>query len=145
MAKLALAVPTFLYRLYDAQDELLYVGITENVRLRMQRHAAIQPWWNQVERLEVATYSSRDEAEEAELRAIRGERPKMNITGAARQSGQGRGNRSRQAERDDWFTDPVELARTLGVPIRIPGSFASEGVRRNFLALIWKQSGLAWK
>lgn len=75
-------LPTFVYRLYSKSDVLLYVGITDNLRLRMTQHARTQPWWPQVANVEVEIYKSRRAAERAERRAIRNEHPIENVVHA---------------------------------------------------------------
>lgn len=69
------------YRLFDASGQLLYVGVTENVRQRWIAHGA-KPWWPLVARHLLAPYESRDEALAEELRAIRAERPLHNQAGS---------------------------------------------------------------
>jgi hypothetical protein len=43
----------FLYRLYDADMRLLYVGITWNPFVRWTAHSKEKPWWAQVARVEL--------------------------------------------------------------------------------------------
>jgi hypothetical protein len=50
---------TYVYRLRAADGELLYVGITQNVRNRMIRHRSDKRWWPDVEGVELAGYSRR--------------------------------------------------------------------------------------
>lgn len=76
-------LPTALYRLYAADDRLLYVGITDNLKRRFGQHAADKAWWPEVSRRTVSWHASRDAAEAAEDAAIKAERPAHNITGAA--------------------------------------------------------------
>lgn len=73
---------TVVYRLYDAHDRLLYVGVSGqgDPATRLQDHLA-KPWAKEVMRRELAYYPSRQEALNAELRAIRLERPIHNIAG----------------------------------------------------------------
>lgn len=68
-----------LYRLYDNEDRLLYVGITFRVGGRLEEHRIYQPWWGQVERSTVETHPNRRAALEAERRAITEENPIHNI------------------------------------------------------------------
>lgn len=37
-----------LYRLYDREGVLLYIGRTRSIRRRFRTHAAEQPWWPEV-------------------------------------------------------------------------------------------------
>lgn len=67
-----------LYRLFDAQGTLLYVGITDDLRTRMRAHPLDKPWWPEVARKTVAWYDTREDADRAETLAIAAERPKYN-------------------------------------------------------------------
>jgi predicted GIY-YIG superfamily endonuclease len=70
--------PTALYRLFDADGELLYVGISGNPSQRLKRHEWLQPWWFQVDSHTLDWKDSRQEAAEAERLAIRAELPRWN-------------------------------------------------------------------
>lgn len=72
-------VPTALYRLYAADDSLLYIGVTGNLEARFTQHAKAKTWWADVTRKTAAWYPSRAEAREAEIEAIEGEQPRHNI------------------------------------------------------------------
>ncbi|NEA22625.1 GIY-YIG nuclease family protein [Actinomadura bangladeshensis] len=69
---------TVLYRFFDADGQLLYVGITDRAGTRWERHMSDQPWWPDVQRQMSEWYPSREQAEAAELTAIREERPLYN-------------------------------------------------------------------
>lgn len=71
--------PVVLYRLFDAANALLYVGISRNPAGRWKEHAAEKSWWPRVARKTVVMYGSRMAAEIAEGRAIRSEAPLHNI------------------------------------------------------------------
>ena len=63
--------PTWLYRMYDAEGQLLYVGITsQRVEDRWKGHHA-RWWWPLVARHRVDLYPSRPDAADAERRIIR--------------------------------------------------------------------------
>lgn len=70
---------TAVYRLFAGNDQLLYVGITNDVSRRMQQHKERKPWWSEVERQEVAWFATRHEAAAEEQRAIRVEKPQYNV------------------------------------------------------------------
>ena len=36
------------YRLYDAERNLLYVGMTSNLKRRLQHHSSQREWWPDV-------------------------------------------------------------------------------------------------
>lgn len=73
---------TALYRLYDTNDVLLYVGITDNLGVRWNHHAKHKTWWPDVARHTADWYASREEVAEAEVKAIETETPLYNIQGA---------------------------------------------------------------
>lgn len=70
---------TALYRLYDANGTLLYVGITTNPRQRWTEHAMSKAWWDEVCSKTVEWFEVRIEAARAEAVAVRVERPMWNL------------------------------------------------------------------
>ena len=104
-------VPTAVYRLYDASDVLLYVGISRNPEWRFRDHASQKPWWPQVARKTIAWCDSKNAALQAEARAIDSEGPAHNISNPLRpaprtirrprQPGMVRGPGDRSADRHD--------------------------------------------
>lgn len=73
--------PTALYRWFDADDRLLYVGITSSLRARQSSHAKKSSWEAFAVRATIERYPCRADAEQAELDAIRAERPLFNDVG----------------------------------------------------------------
>lgn len=69
---------TALYRLFDAGDELLYVGISRHPDVRWRQHQKDKTWWPQVVRKELLWHDSRLAAGAAEQRAIDAENPRFN-------------------------------------------------------------------
>ena len=69
---------TALYRLFDADNKLLYVGIAANPHERWQLHASVQTWWGAVVVREVEWFATRNQALAAEARAIASEGPRWN-------------------------------------------------------------------
>jgi excinuclease UvrABC nuclease subunit len=70
------------YRCYDAQDHLLYVGCTYDVYQRMSVHRITprsQQWLPLLTRIERTAYPTRPAALAAERHAIETERPQFNI------------------------------------------------------------------
>lgn len=45
---------TYVYRHYDKDDRLLYVGITVNPKRRAQGHKQKSPWWPSIARIDVS-------------------------------------------------------------------------------------------
>lgn len=76
---LVLDEPTALYRLYDQDDELLYVGISNNPERRFLNHRTTKPWWASVESTQIDWYETRLQAARAETKAIATEKPRFNI------------------------------------------------------------------
>ena len=75
---------TALYRFYDARENLLYIGITNDPWRRWREHVREKPWYPQVKHQSVTWYDTEWRARKAETRAIRAERPQFNIAGAIR-------------------------------------------------------------
>ena len=71
--------PTDLYRLYDTNGVLLYVGISNRWPSRMKQHTKDKQWFNSVGKVEISHYCTRREAEAAEKAAIKSERPIHNV------------------------------------------------------------------
>lgn len=70
-----------LYRFFDADDQLLYVGISFNAAQRAMQHRHDKPWWTDVARMNVEHLPvNRQEAEAIERSAIVTERPLYNVT-----------------------------------------------------------------
>jgi DNA-binding transcriptional regulator YhcF (GntR family)/predicted GIY-YIG superfamily endonuclease len=69
-----------LYRLFDAADRLLYVGISANPEGRFAQHAASRSWWPDVARTTITWLADRTEAERAEANAIAAENPLRNMS-----------------------------------------------------------------
>lgn len=73
-----------LYRFFNAQGRLLYVGISSVPAQRWAFHSlhAATTWWPQAALKQVQWFSQRSDAAAAELRAIRTEAPLYNCGGA---------------------------------------------------------------
>jgi predicted GIY-YIG superfamily endonuclease len=69
---------TALYRIYDADGALLYVGVTGNPKRRFAEHASDKSWWALAARRDIEWYESRASAEMAERAAIRAHDPYHN-------------------------------------------------------------------
>ena len=61
----------FLYRLYDTDRRLLYVGITWNPFVRWTSHKKTKPWWHDVDFAEVYLCQSDRDAREWETWCIK--------------------------------------------------------------------------
>lgn len=70
--------PHALYRFFDEDGALLYVGISVNPLGRWDQHRA-KTWWRDVRTATIEPCESREAALEAEMAAIRAESPEHNI------------------------------------------------------------------
>lgn len=69
---------TALYRAFDANDKLLYVGITDGVETRFKVHQKNAEWWPLMVRRDIEWFDTRRDAMRAEAAAIVGEGPLYN-------------------------------------------------------------------
>lgn len=69
---------TALYRLYDAEHDLLYVGISRTPSERFKAHAHDKNWWHLVAFVDLTWFDSYAAARDAEIAAHLSERPPFN-------------------------------------------------------------------
>lgn len=67
-----------LYRFFDSEDNLLYVGVSVNFLARINQHYSRAEFWDQVKYATFEKYETRVEVEAAEIRAIVNENPVYN-------------------------------------------------------------------
>lgn len=94
---------TDLYRIFDANGALLYVGISLNAARRSSDHRA-KPWWPHVARIDVEAHPTRSAALHAEADAIEAEKPRYNVR-TARPAGRTDRQRAQDAERARRFRE----------------------------------------
>lgn len=70
-----------LYRFFNVDGELLYIGITRNPSSRFKSHQHEKSWFSEVTSSTMEHFTSWQELMDAELSAIRRESPKYNIAG----------------------------------------------------------------
>lgn len=68
-----------LYRMYDADDDLLYIGISGRGLRRFSEHRSNKAWWINVATIRVEHYDSAEMAGGAEAEAIWNEKPLHNV------------------------------------------------------------------
>jgi predicted GIY-YIG superfamily endonuclease len=68
-----------LYRHYDRNETLLYVGISANVFARIAGHKSTSKWFDDIAKITIENYESYAEVLEAEASAILSEKPLYNI------------------------------------------------------------------
>src|SRR4051794_18038079 len=76
--------PCALYRIFTADDRLLYVGISTGPAARIKQHENDKPWWIEARRITIEPFDTAEEAAQAERHAIATEKPVHNISGGAR-------------------------------------------------------------
>ena len=114
-----------LYRHYDADDRLLYVGISYSAALRTFRHAQaarysdLSFWFDQIVTIKIERFRTRREALAAEVRAIREEGPVYNVTSVPRPQSPG--------EQRVYTQSPERRAK---VSLKMLGHPVSEETRR---------------
>jgi len=68
-----------LYRHFNKEGDLLYVGISLSSINRLGQHKDNSHWFETISRVEIENFKTREEAVEAEAKAIFFEKPKYNI------------------------------------------------------------------
>lgn len=66
------------YRFYDSDSSLLYVGVTKSFQTRMSNHRTNQPWWLEVKAVTIEFCDSWEDAVAKEVLAISSEAPRYN-------------------------------------------------------------------
>lgn len=87
--------PTYLYRYFDADDRLLYVGITYCFHTRADQHSMTALWWRHARRVTCELFPSRSMATCAERHVIHDEEPIHN--------GHRKQPPKKPFEPDEWF------------------------------------------
>lgn len=67
------------YRMFGESGELLYVGVTSNLKQRMKAHQFSTKWYSEVFSISAQSFPYRSFAERAEDTAIYSEVPKYNV------------------------------------------------------------------
>lgn len=68
-----------IYRLFDADGALLYIGVSKQVPTRIAQHRADKTWASEIARVETEEFPTRDDALLAEYFAIDDEDPRYNV------------------------------------------------------------------
>jgi hypothetical protein len=74
-------VTNTVYRCWDENNVLLYVGLSNQISMRLAAHARTSPWYSLTTVVTSESFPTRILAEVAERKAIRTEQPKFNIQG----------------------------------------------------------------
>lgn len=121
---------TFLYRYFDAEGVLLYVGITSDIETRGSDHARSSKWHYLSKSRTVEEFGTREEALAAECTAIEAENPKFNVQAGVKRLGQRQGLPSppMRGGMEDWQS----AARN---------KIASEVGRQLYVMQLWRSIG----
>ena len=72
--------PTSLYRHYNKDDQLLYIGVSLSAYARLSQHKANSEWAKSSVKMTTETFDNREDALKAEKNAIINECPLFNVT-----------------------------------------------------------------
>jgi predicted GIY-YIG superfamily endonuclease len=73
------AVETALYRHFDSEGKLLYVGVSLSAVARLAQHRDNSHWYRRIANMTTEWHPNRDAALKAERHAVRTENPECNI------------------------------------------------------------------
>ncbi|MDV7195867.1 GIY-YIG nuclease family protein [Mycolicibacterium fortuitum] len=107
-----MAIDRVLYRVYDSDGDLLYLGATTNPGLRFGDHDSTKSWWPDAANITLEHFPSTDELLDAERAAIQAESPRYNLvhTGKPSTTVHRRKGEARVFRRSDgMWTGCVEL------------------------------------
>lgn len=69
---------TSLYRQFNSEGTLLYVGVSFSAVYRTSQHRKNSPWYREIANIKIEHYETRQEALDAEILAIKFEKPLYN-------------------------------------------------------------------
>lgn len=104
-----------LYRAYDADGDLLYVGQSVNPEARMKHHEALSSWWPEAQRIVICKSGFTDERAARRAEAFAWEAPRENVRGAIRWAPQLRRAGGFRRVMQEQGRQVAWLARQLGV------------------------------
>ena len=71
-------MPNSVYKIYDKDKNLLYIGSSMLVITRINNHASTKDWWNDVNSIQVSHFADKTTALKEESKAIKNENPLYN-------------------------------------------------------------------
>jgi predicted GIY-YIG superfamily endonuclease len=107
---------TALYRHFDAEKRLLYVGISLSASRRLSQHMRDSKWARAITSIEIEHFETRSQAVEAERRAILAEKPLWNVLhnlAEAVQSGTTSVGSTRKLRPEEVMFDYGNVARSI--------------------------------
>jgi predicted GIY-YIG superfamily endonuclease len=118
---------TAVYRLYDANEVLLYIGMSRDPDKRLEWHKATQAWGSQVCQRSVTWHATREDAALAEVTAISAERPLYNFSNSPYRALEADGMLAAvpKAEHDRAITEAIRNGETRSIPGQGSGSMGA--------------------
>lgn len=101
----------YVYRAFDAEDRLLYIGSSNNPASRMSDHEKHSPWWPFHTRMTLERHDTRAEARAAEALAIATEHPRWNVKDRSPDHPEGRMNNCYGRFSAPWLRADIETWR----------------------------------
>lgn len=117
---------TALYRHFDVEGRLLYVGITGRPTHRISAHMSKSPWEPEIERMDVRFFATRDGALAAEAIAIRDEAPIHNIRRPDQRQGKRKGLLRKHPELAAYLKDTGQTQIAFAGAVGVARSFVNE-------------------
>lgn len=113
------------YRMYDADYRLLYVGHSINAIQRLQGHASTAAWFEDIDTITVEHFDTVDQAQTAEREAIAAEQPAHNVNHTKRP------RRKREpVDRSTWRAEGLRINPAFFVDGGFVGNRDRTAVRR---------------
>lgn len=120
-----------LYRIFNEEWDLLYVGVSNSVIRRLDEHVWEQPWSEEISMIHVEHFENRREAVDAERRAILADQPKYNRAHASHHEAMRRCcAKQGAAEVIPDRLGMVEIAQALGVTRTTAHRYKKQGLIR---------------
>lgn len=115
--------PTALYRLFDQDGALLYIGIAVDPEVRLRVHSREKTWWPQVAQRSIEWFASRPEAEAAEIQAITSESPTHNVShSTTRQRGDAKAEYRSPYPKPRQVRIPTDMWKRFGRAAKLGGT-----------------------
>lgn len=118
-----------LYRHFDADDNLLYVGVSISILNRIRGHRSNSHWFDRIAKITIQNFNTKEEMYEAEKYAILNEKPLCNVQFSDR------------LKMRDGYLNIQDLAVYLDIP---PGRIRMEIQLKRFLIKFDKIKPYLW-
>lgn len=125
------------YRCYDAEKQLLYVGCSGDADERLQAHRTTKLWWPDVHSTTFEHYETRQEGEAAELAAIQTESPLYNVIFNPASTTQGRHPRPPRRQPIHLGLDPATVQQIDHIA-QDEGRTRADVIRRLIDDALWR-------